>query len=108
MNQDDFCVCTTANEKLTTFDRDCGLHEISIMRNAVKRYQNLNGNSGVVAYEIADDAIKVQFSDGITYLYTYDSSGRQAIEKMKALAQAGRGLSTFISQHVREAYAAKL
>ena len=94
--------------KEQTFGRDGGLQGIPRIWNAMKRYRNLNGNSGVVAYEIADDAIKVRFNDGITYLYTYDSSGRRAIEKMKTLAQDGQGLSTFISQHVREAYAAKL
>ncbi|MBI4003280.1 MAG: hypothetical protein HY348_16060 [Nitrospira defluvii] len=35
----------------------------------MERYKNLNRNSGVVAYEIGPDFIKVQFSDGAIYLY---------------------------------------
>jgi hypothetical protein len=71
-------------------------------------YKNLSGISGVVAYEIAQDSITVEFEDGGTYLYTYQSTGSSSIEQMKTLAAAGRGLSTFIVEHVRKAYEAKL
>jgi hypothetical protein len=74
----------------------------------MERYRNLSGNSGVVAYRIARDAITVEFEDGGLYLYTVESAGALNIERMKALAAAGRGLSTFIVRHVRDAYAAKL
>jgi len=74
----------------------------------MQRYRNLNGNSGVLAYEIEEDSIKVKFSGGDVYLYTVASTGRDNIEAMKALAVAGRGLSTFISRYVREEYASKL
>jgi hypothetical protein len=74
----------------------------------MERYKNLSGNSGVVAYATIDDGILVQFEDGAIYLYTHQSAGRSRIERMQALAVAGRGLSTYISQHVRDAYAAKL
>lgn len=72
------------------------------------RYKNLSGNSGVVAYETGHDSIAVEFEDGAIYRYTYRSAGRLTMEKMKSLAEAGRGLSTFIARHVRKAYAAKL
>lgn len=62
-------------------------------------YLNRNGNSGVVAYEIGTDFIRVQFHDKPPYLYTYDSVGQHNVERMKELAIAGRGLATFISQH---------
>lgn len=74
----------------------------------MERYWNASGRSGVVAYEIAPDSIKVEFSDGGVYLYSYASAGRRNIERMKILAATGRGLSTFIVRHVREAYEAKL
>lgn len=74
----------------------------------MERYKNLSGNSGVVAYAIVDDGILVQFEDGAIYLYTDQSAGRSRIQEMQALAAAGRGLSSYISRHVREAYAAKL
>ncbi len=71
-------------------------------------YRNLSRKSGVVAYRIARDSITVEFEDGAIYLYTEESAGRSNLETMKDLADAGRGLSTFIVRHVRKAYAAKL
>ena len=70
-------------------------------------YKNLSGNSGVVAYETGPDFIKVQFSDGGVYVYTVSSTGSHHIAQMKNLAKRGRGLSSFISTTVREAYARK-
>lgn len=71
----------------------------------MKRYLNLNGNSGVVAYEIGNNSITVQFQGGQCYLYTYTSTGRTSVEKMKAYAEVGRGLGTYINQHVGKRYA---
>ena len=72
------------------------------------RYANLDGHSGVVAYETTADAITLTFVGGERYVYTHERPGRDAVDRMKALAKAGRGLATFVSQHVREAYARKL
>jgi hypothetical protein len=72
------------------------------------RYRNLTGRSGVRAYETAPDAITLTFADGTRYVYTHARPGRAAVEHMKALAQAGEGLSTFVARHVPEAYARKL
>jgi hypothetical protein len=74
----------------------------------MKRYGNLSGNSGVMSYEDGADFIKVRFIDGAVYLYTCASTGRRHVETMKRLAHAGAGLSTYISRHIREAYAARL
>jgi len=71
-------------------------------------YKNLGGDSGVRAYEIGTDSIKVQFSDGSVYLYTYQSAGANNIEHMKGMAIAGIGLNSFIKRNVNKAYAAKL
>jgi len=73
----------------------------------MKRYRNLEGHSGVLAYDIRADAIAVKFAGGDVYDYTYARPGREHVEAMKRLALAGRGLSTYISQHVREQYAAR-
>jgi len=73
----------------------------------MEQYRNLAGDSGVVAYESGLDFIRVQFTSGETYLYTYESTGANAIEMMKTLAEQGRGLSTFISRTVKGAFAAK-
>jgi hypothetical protein len=50
----------------------------------------------------------VKFVDGGTYLYNWQSAGRENIELMKTLALTGKGLSTFIATHVSDQYAAKL
>jgi hypothetical protein len=74
----------------------------------MQRYKNLSGNSGIRAYELFGDSIDVEFVSGAVYRYDYASTGRHKVETMKALANAGEGLATFISQHVGEHYAAKL
>jgi hypothetical protein len=83
-----------------------------IWENIMQRYSNRSGESGVVAYEIGKDpeapAIIVEFFGGDRYLYTGASAGAENIATMQELAREGRGLSTFISQHVRERYARKL
>ncbi|HEX9805190.1 MAG TPA: hypothetical protein VGA67_05905 [Candidatus Dojkabacteria bacterium] len=74
----------------------------------MERYKNLGGDSGVVAYEIGDDFIKVRFHDGSLYLYNYQSAGSNNIETMKELAIAGKGLNSFINKVVKNRYASKL
>ena len=70
-------------------------------------YRNLSGTSGVSAYEIGPDHITIEFTDGTMYLYTYASAGKDNVERMKGLAQAGRGLSTYISTTVGKLYERK-
>lgn len=72
----------------------------------VKRYKNLSGNSGVAAYESEDSLIKVRFH-GNSDIYVYDSRrpGRARVAHMKELAESGRGLSTYISQVVKDDFA---
>lgn len=73
----------------------------------MKRYKNLGGDSGVVAHEIGSDFIKVRFSDGSVYRYTYASAGSHNIERMKQLAESGQGLNSFINTTVRYNYSEK-
>jgi hypothetical protein len=72
------------------------------------RYQNLNGHSGVRAYQIRPEAIDLTFVNGDRYRYSYLRPGRTQVEQMKTLAKIGEGLSTFVSQHVRDNYERKL
>lgn len=72
------------------------------------RYRNTSGESGVVAYDIDRDSITIQFAGGERYLYTERSTGAEDIARMQELAREGRGLSTFVSQHIRSRYARKL
>jgi len=74
----------------------------------MERYKNLGGNSGVLAYEMGSDSITIQFTTLAVYNYTYRSAGISNIEKMKALAIAGRGLNNFIMRNVKKQYASKL
>ena len=74
----------------------------------MQRYANKSGHSGVLAYELGDEAITVKFSGGDRYEYTAGSAGATHLARMRALAQEGRGLSTYISRHVRDRYARKL
>ena len=74
----------------------------------MQRYGNQSRESGVVAYDIDAGRIIVQFRNGDRYLYTEDSAGAANIARMQELAKAGRGLSTFISQHVHDRYARKI
>ena len=74
----------------------------------MEKYKNLSGDSGVSAYEIGEDSLIVEFTNGSVYVYDYGSAGRSNIEEMKILARTGRGLSTFISQQVKNKYAKKL
>lgn len=69
------------------------------------RYKNLSGDSGVEAYEIGPDYIIVKFSGASrTYSYSYGRAGSGHVEQMKILAITGRGLSTYISRHVKHLY----
>lgn len=74
----------------------------------MERYKNLSGASGVQAYDIGDQSITVRFNTGERYLYTDQSAGADNIAEMQRLATLGSGLSTFISQVVKERYERKL
>jgi hypothetical protein len=71
----------------------------------MKKHKNLEGNSGVSAYETGDDHIIIQFvRNSKPYTYSYDKAGKKHVENMKKLAKKGSGLSTYISQHVHDLY----
>ena len=73
-----------------------------------RRYGNRDGRSGVVSYALAGAGIVVRFADGATYLYDRDCPGAAHVARMKALAQVGRGLATYISQRIGRRYTARL
>lgn len=74
----------------------------------MERYKDLNGDSGVIAYEIGSDSITVEFKGGATYMYNYGSAGSAHIEKMKELAVSGDGLNSYINKNVRKGFAEKI
>lgn len=67
-------------------------------------YKNKSGTSGVTRFQIGSDYIKIEFHPGHIYTYNYIIPGEEHVEKMKELALKGEGLSTYISQNVREKY----
>jgi hypothetical protein len=70
----------------------------------MRSYSNREKYSGIYAYEIGPDHIKVLFRDGALYKYTYASAGRSNIEAMKQLAISGVGLNRYINTHVKRSY----
>lgn len=74
----------------------------------MEAYQNKSGISGVIAYEIGSDFIKVKFhgNNGV-YLYNYQIPGAMHVEAMKKKAMDGIGLATYISKHVNTNYFSK-
>lgn len=63
-------------------------------------YKSSSGkNSGVTAYSIGVDYVVVEFGGSECYVYSCKSEKETIIEKMKKLARACQGLSTFISQY---------
>jgi len=71
---------------------------------AMPPYRDLSGASGVAAFAEGGDWIEVTFKTGGTYRYSHAKPGRAHVDRMKRLAHEGRGLSTYISQYVRERY----
>lgn len=71
-------------------------------------YKDINGDSGVLGFEISNDRIIVEFKGGSQYLYSYASAGQIHIEKMKVLAQNGDGLNSYINKNVRTKYEKRL
>lgn len=74
----------------------------------MKRYKNLQGNSGIMSYSIGRDSIVIAFRGGHTYKYTYAVTGKEHVQNMKLLATEGKGLSTYISRYVKDLFAEQL
>lgn len=70
----------------------------------MKKYRDISGKSGVTAWDAGADFIRVRFHGPEIYTYNYIKPGEEVVERMKELAVQGRGLSTYISQHVRNNY----
>lgn len=68
----------------------------------LRPYANRSGDSGVTAFAERPDAIIVEFTGGAVYLYDSTCPGRVHVEHMRVLARSGRGLSSYISQHVTD------
>jgi hypothetical protein len=74
----------------------------------MERYGNLNGDSGVVAFEIRAGSILVEFTDNSQYLYDASKPGPAAVSELQKLARAGRGLNSYINRFIGKNYARKI
>jgi len=72
------------------------------------RYKNLSGKSAVVSYKMDKDSMAIRFADSSVYLYTNQSADPANISKMKTLAQAGKGLGTFIEAGIKDRFSRKV
>jgi hypothetical protein len=85
-------------------------HSVSEAISGVKvPYNSRNPSSGIANYEILDTSIALEFVGG-KYRYIYDAAkpGPIHLHAMIRLAEQGRGLATYVSQHVGDNYAAKI
>ena len=71
-------------------------------------YADIDGDSGIAAYELGRDVIVIRFKQGGTYRYDASAPGANHVRRMQKLARAGRGLNEYNNRHVREKFAAKL
>ncbi len=65
----------------------------------MKAYADINGDSGISAFNYGDDWIKAQFKDGKTYEYKASKIGQAHITVMKILADSGDGLNAYIMRN---------
>ena len=59
-------------------------------------------NPAIATYEIGNDFIKIQFKSGRIYKYSYRSATEKHVEKMKLLAQNGKGLDDYIFENINK------
>jgi hypothetical protein len=71
-------------------------------------YANLDGNSGVIAYQMGRGSIVLLFRGGDAYVYDDFRPGAQHRLEMQRRARSGRGLATYVNQQVRDNFARKL
>lgn len=68
-------------------------------------YADINNDSGVHWFEIADTSITVWFTGTQKpYTYSYQSAGQSHVEQMKRLALSGNGLNSYINRNVKFKY----
>lgn len=68
----------------------------------MERYGNVSGDSGIYAYDIGPDYIRVQFfGTARVYTYSYRKAGSTHVENMKQLARSGSGLNSYINRHTK-------
>lgn len=70
----------------------------------MERYANRSRQSGVSAYEIGLNYIRIRFTSGSIYQYSYRKAGQYHVDNMKRLAIQGSGLNSYINNNVKFKY----
>lgn len=70
----------------------------------MERYVNFGGDRDIVAFDLAADAIRVEFTCGTIYLYTSHTLGMETINKIKDIATRGGKLSRHILHELKNSY----
>lgn len=71
----------------------------------MRKYADLNNDSGVIGFKISATSITVWFDGSAKpYTYSYSLAGQHHVEKMKQLAIAGDGLNAYINYNVKSKY----
>jgi hypothetical protein len=63
------------------------------------RYRNWSGTSGIRAYEVGLDFIRLWWDKGEPYEYSYATVGEVHVEEMKRRAKKGSHLNAYINRH---------
>lgn len=71
-------------------------------------YQTGNPDTGVRSYELVPHGIILEFQNRARYLYNAKRPGPEHLAEITRRALAGKGLSTYIAQHIGDQYARKL
>ncbi|HTM67427.1 MAG TPA: hypothetical protein VL093_13955 [Flavipsychrobacter sp.] len=64
--------------------------------------------TGVIGYALTYSGIILRFRNNELYLYDDVKPGKEHVEQMKRLAETGKGLTTYVTKHVRDNYRTKL
>lgn len=62
-------------------------------------YPDRAGDSGIAAYEAGRSWIRIRFKHGGTYEYRASATGAAHVRALQRLAEAVRGLNTYINTH---------
>lgn len=63
----------------------------------MKNYRDIDGDSGIAAYDYSETSIRIQFKTGKIYEYPVSNIGAAHFSIMKRLADAGDGLNAYIN-----------
>lgn len=66
----------------------------------MEKYINFGGDPNVSAFDILNDAIRVELSNGDIFLYTSRGAGEHNIQQMKSIAINGGKLNRYIARYV--------